>query len=382
MILKDKNQRNIVKNQHYIPESLIRQFADTENKVVEVLLRTGKIYTTNPSDTMSENFVYEHKNLKANAIESFFSKIESEIVPIVKDIIKKLNINNQEDNIPKIKQDIESILSIFIVFYYRSGALLTEFSSIKNDDKIPLLTKKILNHNYINALAQTIKECYKFTIIESDGDFLLSDQFISTAATGIKTNFFEISNRHIGLRDVLLLIPLSSKYYIVYWDKNCDFLKEDTVVKLSEENIKLINAVIINNSYIKCIGEKQKSIENVLSHYHMISPTQIYAGGNPSGYFCGAILKKEVFLYEEDRQAFSLFESFNFSRYKDLGRNDKCGCGSEKKFKKCHENIYIKILRLIRSIEQQSPAVANRYWVPGAITFERPIDKWEGYSKE
>ena len=115
------------------------------------------------------------------------------------------------------------MLPIFIIFYYSSGALLTEFSSINKEDKIPSLSKKILNEKYLKDLRETIKNFYNFAIIESDGNFLLSDQFVSTSALRIKSRFPDISNRHIGLKETLILIPLTANYYIAYWHTERSF---------------------------------------------------------------------------------------------------------------------------------------------------------------
>ena len=253
---------------------------------------------------MCQRFVYEDEKLKINTVERYFGRIETEVVPSVKELIQLIDkYKNNKIEFFEIKTLMEKLLSTFIIFYYRSGALLTEFSNINKQDKIPLLSNKILNLNYINLLAKTIKTCYKFAIIESNDDFLLSDQFMSTAALKIKSQIFQISNRHIGLKETLILIPISSRYYGVYWNAADSFIiNEDALNVLSNENIKLINVAIINNSYVKCVGQKRKRIEEVLNDYRWASPTSIYAGGGPSGYFTGAIRKKEIFFYEEEKK--------------------------------------------------------------------------------
>src|SRR5690606_30526256 len=158
-------KQNIVKNQHYIPESLLHHFANSEGKFFEVLLTEKKIYPTNPDSSMSARFTYEDDNLKTNTVENYFGKIETEVAPLVKnliDLIEKTTIG--EESFAEIKTAIEEPLPAFIIFYYRSGALLTELSSINKKDQIPLLSKKILNQRYIRALAQTVKHCYRLAI--------------------------------------------------------------------------------------------------------------------------------------------------------------------------------------------------------------------------
>ena len=70
-----------------------------------------------------------------------------------------------------------------------------------------------------------------------------------------KETFANITNRQIGLKNVIILIPISSKYYAVYYNGRIpDYINRDCVNTLNEEQINEINSVIINNSYVKCIG--------------------------------------------------------------------------------------------------------------------------------
>ena len=371
----------ITKKQHYVPQSLLRYFTNSEGKLFEVLLREKKIYPTNTAKSMCEAFTYEHDKLPVNTIEKYLSKIEGEVVARVKDLIQAIEeIKEGKANISIAKTIIENALHNFLLFYYRSGALLTEFSSFKKEDKIPLMSDKILNHEYLGKLAEVIKDFYNFAIIESSDDFLISDQFVSTSALRIKTRFFELSNRHIGLNETLVLIPISARYYIAYWNTKRDFfLKADTINLLNNQGIKEINNAIINNSYVKCAGMKHERIKEVLPTFKELSPTQIFAGGNPDGFSVGSINKKEVFFYEDEREAWELLESMTIMFYKDLERNDACKCGSGKKFKRCHLDAYNRIQEIMQTfgLSQRDGRIRHLIW--GVPLIERPIDNWSGY---
>jgi len=374
----------ITKNQHYIPQSLLHYFTNSDGRIFEILLRGKKIYPTNTINSMCETFTYEHEKLAVNTIEKYLAKIEGEVAAQVRDLIQtieKMKYNKVDISIVKTK--VEKTLHNFILFYYRSGALLTEFSSIKKEDKIPLLSEKILNHEYLDKLANVVKDFYKFAIIESSDDFLISDQFISTSALKIKTQFFDLSNRHIGLNETLILIPISSRYYIAYWNTKSDFIfKEDTIHLLNEEEIKLVNTTIMNNSYNKCAGKKSERIEEVLPTFREVSPTQIFAGGNPDGYSMGSIKKKEVFFFENERDAWELFESHSFMFYKDLGRNDPCKCSSGKKFKRCHLDSYTRVKEIMQTFGISQREGIMKFYIWGVPVIEQPIDRWSGYSKK
>ena len=373
---------NKVKKQHYVPSGILSNFVNSQGKIFEALLEKHWVYETTPANAMCSNYTYEHPYLEVNTLENTFQKIENIICPVIKAIITELNKDTKEINLLFVKETIEKHLKEFLIFYYRSGALLYEFDHDQNntDDKILLLLQKILDANYIADLARVIKDCYKFGVIKSfDNEFLISDQFISTAALKIKNRFTTISNRHIGLRNTLILIPISNNYYIVYY--NCDegfILQSNGIKVLDAEELQLVNNVIVNNSYQKCVGTKQKTLQDSLNNYHFEKPHSIYVGYK-SGYTSGAILKKEVFFFKEDREAYEfLTMGAYFHRYDNVGRNDKCPCSSGKKFKACHYDLYQRIKIPIQNLINQGNIKSDIYGIPNAITIEQSVHEWGG----
>lgn len=375
--------QNIVKNQHYIPSSLLEHFTNQQGKFFEVLLREKRIYPTNPEDSMSARFTYEDENLKVNTVENYFGKIETAVVPLIKELITTIQ-EHKKGNVEftVVQKAVENLLPTFIVFYYRSGALLTEFTSIDKKDKIPLLSKKILNERYINALTKTILDSYKFAIIESNGDFLMSDQYVSTAALKIKSQFANISNRHIGVKETLILIPISSNFYAVFWHSENRFsLAENSINYLSDDEIDLINQTIINNSYIKCIGAKKENLEKGLNDYQLEFPSQVYIGHH-SGASSGYIRKKEVFYDDIDKKAYDILShGLQIQKYMSAERNDPCPCKSGKKFKRCHDEIIDRIKIPIENLKNQAHIKSDIYRIPNALVVELPIDEWGPYSR-
>ncbi len=376
MALKNSN---VVKNQHYIPEGLLSFFTNEKGQIFEILLSKSKIYPTSPSNSMSETFVYEHEALEKNELENQFAKLDNEAINEMAELLSVISdVKNGAKEFADIKKCLTKMLPKLLVFYYRSGALLTEFASGNSDHKIPLLTKKILNIEYIQSLSKILENFYNCGIIESSDDFLMSDQFISTVATGIKSRFFDVSNRHIGLTETLVLIPVNASFYVAYWNSaKLNFIAEK-INLLSENELINVNRSIINNSYIKSIAKKQERVEQAHKDFRFSSPTQIYAGGNPNGYTTGAIKKKEVFYDPIDKEAFDMLELMNFSQYKGLGRNDLCGCKSGKKFKKCHENPYSRIKFVIQNFGNKN----IDYAIPNIPHIELPIDSWAGFKKD
>ncbi|NUU80071.1 DUF4238 domain-containing protein [Paenibacillus xylanilyticus] len=326
----------VTKNQHYIPQSMLTNFANNKGRVYEVLLKNQNIYETSYRQSMSEKFTYEHPLLEGNYLENMFGKIESYFAPAMRQIITLLDSNIAP--IEEVRELVEKYMSEFLVFYYRSGALLNEFAfgGFSKEDKIPLMLEKIRDSSYLKKLSETILKYYNFAIIKSENDeFLLSDQYVSTAALSIKGQYTNASNRQLGLKDILMLIPLSSKYYIVYMNGQIpNFIEPNQVNILSNEEIREINKTIINNSYIKCIGQSRKQLEESIGGFKFESPSRSVAFYN-SGIKTAALNKKEVFFYEKDIEQWQFFRELRHTKNVDTKRNDPCKCQSGKKFKNC-----------------------------------------------
>ena len=65
--------KQITKNQHYVPESLLWNFLNKDQKLFEVILDQKKIYPTTPSSSMCEKYTYEHEDLPVNTVEDYFA---------------------------------------------------------------------------------------------------------------------------------------------------------------------------------------------------------------------------------------------------------------------------------------------------------------------
>ncbi|GAA0133398.1 hypothetical protein YSY43_02380 [Paenibacillus sp. YSY-4.3] len=326
----------ITKNQHYIPQSILANFANNKGKVFEILLKQKKIYPISYRQSMSERYTYEHPYLEENYLEKEFGKIESYFAPAMRKIIE--NLESDSNYIEDIKKQAETYMRDFFVFYYKSGALLNEyaFDGLHKDDKIPLMLEKIMNSIYLAELKDTIIKYYDFSIIKSEEDsFLLSDQYVTTSALSIKGQYINISNRHLGLKDVLMLIPLSSKYYIAYFNgEKPDYIKSTQVNMLSNEQVKEVNRTIINNSYVKCIGKYREPIELVADDFRIESPSRAVASYE-SGKQTVALRKKEVFFFDRDIEQWDFFRELKHTININTKRNEICKCGSGKKYKRC-----------------------------------------------
>ncbi|WP_110494958.1 DUF4238 domain-containing protein [Bacillus mycoides] len=363
-------------NQHYIPQCVLKHFSNSKNQVVEALVDLKRIYKTNYRQSMSERYTYEHPALEKNKLEKYFSKIEGYFSDVINNILNKIK-EFEEGHIEfrEITILVERYMREFIIFYYRSGALLHEFSFMQKIEhtKINFLLNNIMSSRYIRDLSKTITEYYTLSIIKSeDMHFLLSDQYLSTAALGIKGRFLNVSNRHIGFKEVILFIPLSSKYYIVYSNGHQPlYIEPNKVNTLTDTQIKEVNKTIINNSYKKCIGFNENAINDAIGDFESKS-VGISLGQLESGGKTGATLKKELFFYKSDEDKWDFFTKYKFVNYKSTKRNDNCPCKSGKKFKKCcidNHTASTKIMNQLDLIDKNPSSIL----VHPSATAERGI---------
>jgi len=349
------SSKSTVKNQHYIPRHIVKRFSFLKSQsewnssyysnYITLNWRAKWSFWKNKSIStiFKDDFTYESDFLKPNTLENFFKQIENRLDPVVEDIVFSIKeLEKWEWSLFEIKKKVEKCLVDFLIYYYRSWASLTElwFSTKENKNlKIFELLQKILNNGYLKSLAKTIKHWYDFCLIKNNEDFLISDNFISTWSINCKFYLLNFSNRFIWLKDTLILIPLSSKYYIAYFNtSNSFFLQKNKINFLSTKESKLINKLIINNSYERCVWKDVELLEKYSSTFSEQSPGAIYSDK------FWATIWKEVFLYKNDKL---LYDSFMFfgaidNRYEKLGKRDFCLCWSWKMFWKCHNPVFDK----------------------------------------
>lgn len=316
------------KKQHYITKKLLEIFV-TSNKIYEYRISAKKSYFTNINNAMCERNIYEHIDLDTNTIENILATTSDSRLPkTVKNILNNL----ENENITEAKEIFYKNLPDFIICYFRSGAFLTELRTSLNknieDKKIEKFLSIIGDRKYIIDLALTIMVGYKFMIIKSSNDnFILSDQYISTCSLKPKSRFTNVSNRNIGLKDTVILIPITSKYYIFLYNGSNELnLKDNIINKLSEEETKIINTAIYNNSYYKIAFKNENDIDNINKDTDsIISPTTCIAMLN-NNKSIATVTKKEVFLLQKHKDAYKLFESCQFIDGLKAKRNDLCPC--------------------------------------------------------
>lgn len=375
-----KNQ--FTKKQHYISQGLLKLFSDDGDHIYECLVSLKKVYQTAVADAMEENCTYEHPLLDENALEDAFATIEGEYIPQIVAIANE--VISSEKLTTETYAKICQLLKIFLLFYYRSGAVLSEFCygvddpDIKKRLRVRRLLEIITTRSYLKQLASSILNGYECALLHAGkSHFIISDQYLSTVALSYKNQFVNTSNRAIGMRDTMVLIPLSSKLYIAFFNgKVPDFIEHNQISLLSESQVFQINKLIFHNSFKKCASPNKALLDALKKeNYCSYEATQVFFG-NDNGGVGGYTNKKEIFFYPEDEEICTFCMQYAL-KYRELKnqhgkahiRNTKCPCGSGKKFKTCCLSKYERAYQAVE--ETQNPKLPN-YRISGCIT-EMPI---------
>lgn len=353
--------KNIVVNQHYISQGLIKLFSENQKSVFEFNVENEKVYRAAISKTMYGKKIYEHSGLPENTLELFFKKIEDKYIPTIKSVIELLD----NDRIEDAKEVIKSIVKLYLFFYYRSGAVLYELgyqNHLIQEKIVSKMLDRISNYSYLDKLSKAIINDYKMVIVKTNKKgFLLSDQYISTASLDCKGKIANYSNRTIGFVNCLIMLPISSKYYVLFYNGRLTlnaFLSEKDLVEISNEDLFLLNKAILRNSYKKCIAMHEQDFNDITSFKSDCDGTTGVLVRYNNGLFSEYALKKEVFLYDADLDIFnkhlqyvSELQQFKKNHLRDISRNDLCLCGSGKKYKKCCIDKYQKSLLIYQRLK-------------------------------
>ncbi len=327
------------KKQHYIAQCIINIFVENK-KIYEKIIDKNKIYNTSVGNSMCHNNSYEYILLPDNTLEKFFaSSIDNGSANGLKNILKL--IEKEKTEISKVHNEVCNNLYYFITNYYKSMASLIRMGVKDNDidqaSSITQLLFRIFNEKYIMRLISIITLGYKFAVIKSqEGNFIMSDQYIATCSTSFKGQFLNISSRDIGIKDSVILIPFNSHYYGMFYNGKINNIKIDDnkINILDKEAENIINQVIYDNATYKVLGtcrEILSDLDKINKVCGDITASAIYSNNKTITYK----VKKEVFLDKKEYEFFEYWKTYKWTKMKTLGRNDKCLCGSNLKYKRC-----------------------------------------------
>ena len=305
-----------------------------ENKKKEIVEIKYETKSFSIEDTMYAKLCYEFDELqdamgceKPNFMENMFATIYEnnykDILVTLKEMLTK------RKSYKEIESFIENKVMIYFVLFYLKTYQFTLYSNEKKksqqEQTFNRFKEMIFNVKYVCKLAITILNNYNLYILDSkNNDFLLSDSFIATASfdykgAGINPPFY--LNRSIGLTNIIILIPISSRFYLMYTDnkkyKNLGhYINLYKNVKDEYKNIDFYNSIIYRNSYQFTIGkniEMIKHIKETIPKYALCC----CAGGHidKNEIWCDVEIDKEYYLTHAINQK----KGVGYTKYKTNG---------------------------------------------------------------
>lgn len=362
------------KKQHYISQSILNNFFKVD-KIHEYNLKRGNDYDCSIADSMCCADIYESSLYDDNKLENAFAQLyDGQFATKLMNIDSNLSSGNISSAIDILKHNFY----YYTVSYYKSLASLIRLSKndkqfLEKNNATTRMFKLITNVDYMKRISLILTNCYDIFIIKSSkSNFVLCDQFISTASNHFNGLFTNISNRDIGVKGSIILLPISIDYYFLLYDKT---MKDDISMKLDEINYlsdaetDKINNIIYNNATEKVCSAKNSSYNFVnVNSYGDETTYTVFKNYNTKGFK----KKKEIFYSDFEQEVYTTFMEMNWGNYMNLGRNEICYCGSNKKFKKCCINKIDRCKSIYNSIKcnkLNEQSIINNY-----LGIEEPVE--------
>lgn len=154
---------NYPKRNHYIPQFIIRNFADSDGKVYCFSRKNDKTYAVTPKNVLLENSLYTLKDefgRKSTQRETEFSRLESRVARLVNRIIHEVSSG---EKIISLSEDDRSLWADYLIT--QQSRHPERWRSIRAEDSIPRIISQIerggrLIHPLVKAyyLSEPMKE--------------------------------------------------------------------------------------------------------------------------------------------------------------------------------------------------------------------------------
>lgn len=234
----------VTKKQHYYPRTLIKHFANEDDKLYSYIAMANKIQYVNYQNVCAENYTYEGSSGVDNILENKLSLLEDKLAPIIEKILTKIRIKNNEICFNITKSEVNFLYQYMWLQFIRTDAGRINF--IRNLNNI-----KYTGRKYPIKLEE-IKECKKREILE------FNDRFKQEGVLEAFLKFFkkpDFMNFHIVVGEnfitsdnpVVLLdsggqmyMPISKNICVAFQSKefNCS---EKVVIPITPKKNRYIN---------------------------------------------------------------------------------------------------------------------------------------------
>ena len=249
----------IVRKQHYYPSSLIRYYADTNNKVhvYNALAKSNPFQYTHYKNICYHKYTYEAESVD-NLLEKKLATFESEINPI----ISRINKSEVNSLYEASKSEVEKLWRFMWLQYHRTDAGRIKIMSLldgrKSDrrtapvsvEEISQFKSELADFNKTFKQEQLLEALLDMTILPPSMTFhiCIGEHFITSdnPVIAIMKNKYDHS-----IDNSQFLMPISPNLCIEFQGKNCNCSKRQYVL-MKNEKVHWVNKALINtaNYYI------------------------------------------------------------------------------------------------------------------------------------
>ncbi len=256
--------KNHVKNQHYVPQFLLKNFASRDEAFIwaydkkEKYSKQNRIKERAIKKVASEKFFYDiHNNEPENSYEYVLEKIENDTAPIIAEIIKIKNIKD-------LSEEERGTLSLFIVtqILRTRGNLFQSESMMESiskhlEEKWNIRTPDIDSKKVWFSTLQK-HEIFKkiimnkiWVLYESNNSFLISDNPV-TLQNVINTNKLR-GTLGIDSPGIEIYLPVSPSLTICmfcekFFEQSGHYIKHIPNLISEPEKVENLNSLQIENS--------------------------------------------------------------------------------------------------------------------------------------
>jgi len=256
---------SVVKNQHFVPQSYLRNFGYLKKKketseiwYTHVKFPKGKTHPTNIENLCNKRFLYDVENFdlpEKQIIEKFYGESIDAYFPL---ITKFCEDGKQQDLSPEMR---ELIVTCSLSLIFRHPRFINKNPEFNDHDIIIEKDNKQINYSKIKRVSAHLENFKRLV------DLRMNDG-IAVSFCGLKTEFITndnpvlITNTSFKLESHfdpsnMLYLPLSPKICITFTPSNDPELK-GTFQKtlMSKDQVYLINQRIEDQSERTLIGTK------------------------------------------------------------------------------------------------------------------------------
>lgn len=249
----------VTKKQHYYPRTLIKHFANEDEKLYTYIRMCNKIHYVNYKTVCAENYTYEGSSGVDNILEKKLSLLEDKLAPIVDKIINT--------KIEKLESVVEKLSKKEIDFLYK----YVKIQKIRTDSGRIWFIRSSRNSKYIprrypyefeELKKSKTREIQEFndrfkqdSRLENLVEFFKKPSYMNFHVI-IGNNFITSDNPVIVLDEGMqLYLPISPKYCIAFQHNYLNCSKK-IIVNMTLEKNQYINEAQIETSNYYIMSKK------------------------------------------------------------------------------------------------------------------------------